>query len=270
MPKSSVLDGREFGYVSQRVSIDSLPYVLKRTSPSAYEVQRIRLGNLKHATLLSKKIQEWCNVVVLQIYECSNLKVLDLHGLNCLRHLELVRLTRLESFHFANVKPHSLEGPTIDKLDSLQHVVLEHLMSLKQLPNFNLCTSLKSLRILDCEEFLLEPPRFMSFLELEYLNLDWNGQWQVEEFKLCTLTSLTSLQLCNQVGISNWSRSFTLKVVGSLTLAGLGNCSRLQILKLVVLPITSLLGLEKLTQLEELFVSVNSFNTSQTCLHWSS
>lgn len=254
MPTSCEPQGKELGCVSHKVSTTSLPYVLKRTSPLAYQVQRIRIGNLKCTTFLSKKIQEWCNVVVLQIHECSNLKVLDFHRLSCLRHLELVGLLKLESFHSTKMQPLSLMEPN-DWLESLQHIVLKGLKSLKQLPDFNLCPLLKTFQMLNCEKFLLEPPQILGCSHLEELNLDWNGEWKVEEFKLYTLTSLISLQLRNEVVVSNWSRRFIVKNLDFLTLTGLGNCSQLEKLRLMALPITGLQGLEKLTKLQELYIS---------------
>jgi len=107
----------------------------------------------------------------------------------------------------------------------------------------------------NCEKFLQEPPWFIGCSQLEQLNLDWNKHWQVEELKLDTLVALTSLELCNQLSVSMYSRSFTLKTICTLTLMGLGNCSQLENLKLVALPITSLQSLEKLKKLQELYIS---------------
>jgi len=233
------------------MSTGSLPYILKRKSSSASDIQRIRLENLKCATFPTKKIQEWCNVVVLQIHECSNLKVLHLYGLSCLHHLELVGLPELESFYFVELRVDNGEGPN-ETLESLQHVKLRGLTSFKRLPDFNLCTLLKTFQMLNCEEFLLEPPQFMGCSQLEVLNMECNWQWRVEEIKLDTLTSLTSLHICNNKLVRTWPKEDKLF---PLKLTGLGNCSQLQTLKLSTLPITNLMGLEKLTKLQELIVS---------------
>jgi len=173
---------------------------------------------------------------------------LDLHGLNCLRHLELVGLSKLKSFHFGDSQVDNKDESN-GMLESLQYVVLIGLSFLEQVPDFSLCTLLKTFRMLKCGKFLLEPPQFMGCSQLEDLNLDWNWMWRVEEFKLDTLTSLTSLQ------VRNWKLVGTSEAKGFITLRGLGNCSQLRRLKLLALPITSLEGLEKLTKLQELGVS---------------
>ena len=54
-------------------------------------------------SLPTTKILEWRNVVVLQLYFCSDVKELNLSGLRSLCHLELVGLEKLVMLTFSNV-----------------------------------------------------------------------------------------------------------------------------------------------------------------------
>ena len=141
---------RNFIAANLSVSITQCPQipVLKKTNLTAFQLQQICLANLKCATFPSKKVQEWCNLVMLQIHECSNLKEVNFYSLNCLCHLELIRLENLQSFHFTEIKLNSSKRPN-GTLKSLHHIVLKHLTSLKCLLNFNLYTLLKSFQNYD-------------------------------------------------------------------------------------------------------------------------
>lgn len=248
----------ELGCVYHTIPTNSLPYVLKKTSPSTSQLQRIWLENLRCVTFPSQKVQEWCNVVVLHIHGCSNLKVLHLHGLSCLRHLELGWLENLETFYFTETET-SLGTP-----ESLQYVVLDELLSLRQLPNFGLCTLLKSFEMLECLGFnLTEPPSFTDCSQLEVLHLEWNWQWQTEAYKLNTLTSLTSLYILGSTLDEGYNFDVKEKCKQAesefepecdVKLDGLHACVLLQNLSLFHLPITSLPGLENLTKLRVLSI----------------
>ena len=62
---------------------------------------RIRIFGWK-GSLSTTKILEWRNVVVLQLYFCFDVKELNLSGLGCRRHLELIGLENLVMLTFSN------------------------------------------------------------------------------------------------------------------------------------------------------------------------
>jgi len=73
------------------------------------------------------KVQDWCNVVVLQISRCENLTATNLQGLTCLSHLEPKYLENLKTLTFTGDGSSStsiflppLQFVTIDGLSSLE------------------------------------------------------------------------------------------------------------------------------------------------------
>ena len=76
---------------------------IRRSPPSNCwgDLMRIRIFGWK-GSLSTTKILEWRNVVVLQLYFCSDVKELNLFGLCCLRHLELIGLENLVMLTFSN------------------------------------------------------------------------------------------------------------------------------------------------------------------------
>ncbi|KAG0575840.1 hypothetical protein KC19_5G034700 [Ceratodon purpureus] len=243
--------------VYHKLPTKCLPYALQRASASNFwpELKRIWLQNLMCVILPPYKVQEWRNIMVLQLHSCDSLTVLHLHGLSCLRHLELVGLQNLETFYFADSATSDSKGsiwhieclrPTQTTLESLQYVVLKKLISLKRLPDFSMCTLLKSFKMTECDKVLKTTPSFRRCSQLEKLHMDWNS-CQESLPKLNTLTSLTSLWIgstCNMDCKGN-----------ARVLEGLSACTQLQgDLTLCYLPIRSLPGLEKLSQIRSLWL----------------
>lgn len=244
--------------IYHKLSTKCLPYTLQKSSPSKFwpDLKRIWLQNLMCDNLPTHKVQEWRNIVVLQLHSCKKLTVLHLQGFTCLRHLELVDLENLETFHFSDSTSSDrhtsiwltnmcLRPAPTTTLESLQYVVLEMLTSLKRLPDFSLCTSLKSFYMTECERVLEAPPSFKHCSALEKLHMDWH-LCQVSLPKLNTLTSLTSLWIGTTCNLS---------CEGNANLEGLGACIQLKgLLNLHYLPIRSLPGLENLSHIRRLYL----------------
>ncbi|KAG0616769.1 hypothetical protein M758_5G140600 [Ceratodon purpureus] len=243
--------------VYHKLPTKCLPYALQRACASNFwpDLKRIWLQNLMCVSLPPYKVQEWRNIVVLQLHSCDSLTVLHLHGLSCLRHLELFGLQNLETFYFVDSATSDSKGsirhieclrPAQTTLESLQYVVLKKLISLKRLPDFSMCTLLKSFEMTECDRVLRTTPSFKRCSQLENLRMDWNS-CQESLPKLNTLTSLTSLRIgstCNMDCKGN-----------ARVLEGLGACTQLQGgLTLSSLPIRSLPGLEKLSQIRSLWL----------------
>jgi hypothetical protein len=74
-------------------------------------------------------MQELHNLVLLQLHRCTHLTVLNLQGLHCLCHLELVKLPKLDTITLID---HSEEDA--GTYDSLHMVYLKYLSSLKRMP----------------------------------------------------------------------------------------------------------------------------------------
>lgn len=114
------------------------------------DLVRLRFFNLTRANarfFASKTMQELHNLVLLQLHSCSNLTVLNLEGLDCLRHLQLIGLTKLVTVTLTgNLSTDEDAGI----YDSLQNVLLEDLDSLTHVPDFRSCTSLQRLIIKNC------------------------------------------------------------------------------------------------------------------------
>ncbi|KAG0615271.1 hypothetical protein M758_5G028000 [Ceratodon purpureus] len=244
--------------VYHKLPTKCLPYALQRASASNFcpDLKRIWLQNLMCVSLPPYKVQEWRNIVVLQLHSCDSLTVLHLHGLSCLRHLELVGLQNLETFYFADNATSDSKGsirnmierlrPPQTTLESLQYVVLKELISLKRLPDFSMCTLLKSFEMTKCDNVLKTTPSFKRCSQLEKLRMDWNSS-QESLPKLNTLTSLTSLWIGSSC---NWKCKGNARV-----LEGLSACTQLQgDLTLSLLPIQSLPGLDKLSQIRSLWL----------------
>lgn len=117
-----------------------------RCSPAGNCWPRLRRVFLHGATFVGsvpKKVQEWRNVVVLELVECKHLRVLGLQGFNCLRSLTLARCEDLESVTCSCNPPADMSllsqeksRPVMDScMPPLQHVVLFSMESLEQIPH---------------------------------------------------------------------------------------------------------------------------------------
>lgn len=130
----------------EKQKYSSLPPELQITPRICWpELKSNRLENIRYGGFTMGKIQEWCNVVVLQIVRCENLTSLNLQVLTCLRHLELKDLRSLKTLTFTEDGSTSTSGVyqgTHDKLKqfscpTLQFVTIESLSSLECLPAFS-------------------------------------------------------------------------------------------------------------------------------------
>jgi hypothetical protein len=163
------------------------------TSKRWSELVRLRIFDTTRTDsklIAGKGMQELHKLVLLQLHDCSHLTVLNLQGLYCLRHLELVNLPKLETITLTD---HSEEDA--GTYDSLQILYLKYLSSLKRMPDFRQCTSLQSVVIEDCPELTsfeaIECPG-MKYLKLEGIYLHQLGGLQ-STFK--SLHSLLSLRI---------------------------------------------------------------------------
>ena len=228
-------------------SISSLPPDLLRTPQTCWpDLERIRLEGIDCNGFAAGKVQEWRNVVVLQIVECPNLTSINLHGLTCLRHLELRRLGSLNSLMFTRDDRSTSDVslgtcPEFEQgLCMLKFVSIVRLQKLECLPSFNRCTSLKFLLVKKCES-LTQPPSVQGCRGLERMDLHWQPK-QTALPSLCGLTSLRDLTIRNV--------DCGLFFVPALELEGLGSLISLRALELGAIPVCHLAGLENLTHLE--------------------
>ena len=136
------------------------------------DLVRLRLFDLTRANarfVASKTMQELHNLVVLQLHSCTNLRELNLEGLESLRHLELVELRRLVT---VTLSGSSSADRNVGIFESLQNVLLEDLDSLTHVPDFRSCTSLRTFFIGFCERVInfegVECPH-LELLELRHL-----------------------------------------------------------------------------------------------------
>ena len=226
--------------------ISSLPPELLRTPQTCWpDLERIRLENVRCDGFPVGKVQEWRNVVVLQIVECRNLTSINLHGLTCLRHLELKNLRSLNSLSFTTdgSSTSNVSLGTCRKSEQFSHmlkfVIIDRLDSLECLPSFSPCTSLKFLKIVGCDG-LTQPPSVQRCAGLERMTLEWHPNQR-------TLPSLYGLTSLRDLTIFSWSPFLK---GGPLNLEGLGSLISLGALELRDIPIGHLAGLENLTHVQ--------------------
>lgn len=217
---------------------ESLPHELKGSAPGGWwpDLMRISMeGNLRFS---SKKVQEWRNIVVLQLHDCISVTELDLHGFSCLCHLELVGLTKLETLIF------SADGDEedVDPLE-LQFVLLMKLPALKHLPSFSPCTELRMFIMRDCSRLTEPLVSLESCSRVESFEMDW-CVGRLCAPNLSAMTSLEFLSIVNTVG------NFPVHPIEELQ--GLGNLRNLQFLNLSNLPIKRLPGLERLSNVRHI------------------
>jgi len=169
---------------------NSLPRELRAT-PSGGRcwryLKRIRLQNVSSDNIPEWKVQEWCNIQVLQLVGCSGLTIMNLEVLSCLRHLELKDLWNLKTVTFTGHEPSS--RPQQYSLPPLQYVIFDGLSSLECLPSFSPFTSLKCLKIGFCEG-LTEPPSVQDCARLKRML----PVWYPKQKKFPCLDGLTSLR----------------------------------------------------------------------------
>ena len=197
------------------------------------DLRRISIeGNLKRFPL--NRVQEWRNIVVLQLYFCGEITKLDLHGFSCLCHLELGGLTKLETLIFSE------DDDEDDCLFDLQFVYLKELNALKHLPSFIPCSSLRMFIMRDCPELTEPLTSLESCSDLETFEMDWHPRRSCAP-NLSSMTSLNHLSIVNTQGL--------LAVSPINELEGLGNLTNLRFLNLSGLPIVRLPGLDCLSNL---------------------
>jgi hypothetical protein len=136
------------------------------------DLVRLRLFDLTRVNarfVASKTMQELHNLVVLQLHSCTNLRELNLEGLESLRYLELVKLRRLVT---VTLSGSSSADRNVGIFESLQHLLLEDLHSLTHVPDVRSCTSLRTFLIVCCERVTnlegVECPH-LKVLELHFL-----------------------------------------------------------------------------------------------------
>ncbi|KAG0581319.1 hypothetical protein KC19_4G242500 [Ceratodon purpureus] len=116
------------------------------------DLVRIRIFDSTRASsrfVTSKTMLELHNLVLLQIYMCTDLTVLNLEGLDNLRHLELVKLSELVAVTFGG----SLStNENVGIFDSLQNVLLTDLEALTSVPDLRACTALYSFYLSNCPQ----------------------------------------------------------------------------------------------------------------------
>ena len=235
----------------------SLPLELQ-SSPCGtcwQELRRIRLENISCHGFAVKKVQEWQNVVVLQISGCNALTTLNLQGLTCIRHLELKYLHNLQTLTLTedeSSSPDTVSQATKAKPKQclprpwLQFVIIDELSSLERLPSFSAYTSLKFLGVVNCEG-LTQPPRVQYCSGLKRMQLEWCPKQK----SLPSLDGLSSLQ-----DLTIYSRYIDPQLDGALKLEGLSSLISLGALELNNIPVGDLNGLENLTKVE--FISLSS------------
>jgi hypothetical protein len=155
------------------------------------DLVRLRLFDLTRVNarfVASKTMQELHNLVVLQLHSCTNLRELNLEGLESLRYLELVKLRRLVT---VTLSGSSSADRNVGIFESLQHLLLEDLHSLTHVPDVRSCTSLRTFFISCCERVTnfegVECPH-LKVLELKFLV---PHQWA----RLPNVKSLHSLEM---------------------------------------------------------------------------
>lgn len=238
------------------------PKRLKRPIPSkCWETMvRLRMFDLTYTKLVpSEKFQEVCNLVLLQIHSCNNLTTLDLHGLNCLRHLELVELPNLVTVKFT--KDSHTPSKDVGIYKSLLCVVLKRMDSLTCMPDFRLCTSLQWFFICWCF-------KWTSFEEIETcskLKMLWlQGLLPHHLSNLPNFRSLSSLE---NLWIATGQQQDEVEV---LNLDSLKFCKHLDMLGVICPGVKSLPGLAQLTHLRRLYLYTVGLNEipslSCTCL----
>jgi hypothetical protein len=161
------------------------------TSKCWSDLVRLRLFDLTRADarfVAGKMMQELHNLEVLQLHSCTNLTALNLEGLESLRHLELVKLTRLVTVTLSGSSSADEKGGIHE---SLRIVVLEDLESLTHVPDFRSCICLVNFLINRCK-------RVTNFegIECPHLNeLELRGLVPHQWTRLPNVKSLHSLTL---------------------------------------------------------------------------
>lgn len=217
------------------------------------ELKRIQLKAISFHGFDVRRFQEWRNVVVLQLIRCEHVISLNLEGFTCIRHLELRFLENLQTLIL--IENESTSNDTVSqacclepKLCSprpwLQCVVLMDLTSLNHLPSFSPFTSMKYFEVVNCGE-LREPPTVQHCVHLRRMQLDWFPK-QTNFPNLNGLTSLRDLSIRGHLverGHCN-----------ALKLEGLSSLRSLGALELRNIPLGALDGLEKLLNVELIYV----------------
>lgn len=258
---------------------NGLPRQLERRPPGKCwpDLSRILLRHLNCNEIPRKKLREWCNVVVLQLRDCPKVVVLNLYGLDCLRHLEISGLPKLEALIFTKVDVYDTERQdSVCSLVSLKLVDLDDLPVLKRLPDFSPCLVLKELSISRCStkaaaspcgcetamdrlkslvdpetgRFLLkgcledDSPTIPSCESLQILEMPWSRHYA---FAIVLRSRLTSLR---KLHISYPDHFASLRgLIWHNNLLGLEYLSSLEEIFLADLPISKVPGLERLTNL---------------------
>jgi hypothetical protein len=111
------------------------------------DLVRLRIFDSSRASarfIASKTMQELHNLVLLQLYLCTDLTVLNLKGLDNLRDLELIKLSKLAAV--------TLDETVGGMYASLQNVLFMDLESLTHVPDFRACTALHSFYFSNCQK----------------------------------------------------------------------------------------------------------------------
>ena len=156
------------------------------TSKCWSDLVRLRLFDLTRANarfVAGKTMQKLHNLVVLQLRCCTYLTALNLEGLESLRHLELVKLTRLVTVTLSGSSSSDEERGIYE---SLRIVLLEKLESLTRVPDFRSCTSLDTIRITRCE-------RVTNFEGVECPHLKELELWHLVPHQWARLPNVKSL-----------------------------------------------------------------------------
>ena len=212
-------------------------------------LKRIRLeGISSEGFLMGIKVQEWRNIVVLQIVTCHKLVTINLQGLTCLRHLELKGLSGLQTLTITGYGSISTYSNTQWRdterrqyyLPPLQFVSVDGLSSLVCLPSFSPFTSLKFLMVARCES-LKQPPSVQHCSGLTRMSLLWHPNQKTLP-SLNGLTSLRDLTIRMSPSVSYRNKA--------LKLDGLSSLISLRALELCYIPTRDLLGLQILNRLQ--------------------
>ncbi|XP_024398602.1 uncharacterized protein [Physcomitrium patens] len=244
----------------------SLPRALERRAPSGWwpDLERLWLEGMKTACPISAlEVQEWRNVVVLQLHNCSSVRELDLHMFCCVRHLELIDMENLETVQFHATKNagdnrdgQSTGSQVVESTGSseckdlseqpnyLQIVMMKSLSSLRRVSSFRSPIPLQKFVLRECPS-LEEFPSFQMCTMLDTLELDWTSRVEDKPINLSTLSALRTLIIKNYLGYFGTALYFHIEGLGSLT--QLENN-----LILVNVPVRSLAGLDMLTKLRNL------------------